>query len=103
MEGTIKVRGRDVSAAAMLAALHNNTAAQGMGMFHDIGRRITRAEAAEHLAKVPAFAFDYFLGRPLKCHAWDGELTPDSERLYDRDAGRGAFDRAFAEALADER
>lgn len=95
----VTVDGVKVDAAAMLAALHNNTRALGLGALHDIGRRMTRDEAAKHV-EGDSFYFDYFCGRPLKVHAEkDGSIDEHSRRLYDRDAGDGSFARALSEAL----
>lgn len=98
MTETIKANGKVVSRAALLAALHNNTRAIGMGQMHDLGRDMTREEAEKVLEdREGVFAFDYLLGRPLKVFEKDGAVQRSD--LYDRDAGRGAFDRAVEEAL----
>lgn len=101
----LKVRGQEVAADALLAALHNHSSAQGMGAIHDIGRNLTRAEAAKYVerfrnaetGKFAPFTIDWFLGRPIKVFEdANGELRTD---LYDRDNGEGAFARALEDAL----
>ena len=93
------VDGKELDAAKFLAALHNNTRAQGLGLLHDICRDLTPDEAKQILLDEGAFSFDYLLGRPLKTAADnDGVIFPGSRYGYDRDAGDGAFDRAITEA-----
>jgi hypothetical protein len=99
MSKTIRVRGHEVDAAALLAALHNRTRPRGMGMLHARGS-MRRAEAVAALeARGWAFSFDYFYGRPLKVHARNGEINEASIALYERDAGAGAFADALEDAL----
>lgn len=92
--------------AEVLAALHNGTQALGMGMLHDIGRDMTADEASKAIESIggareiygkPSLYFDYLLGRPLKVDIGGDEFD---ERLYDRDAGRGAADRAITRLRA---
>ena len=90
---TIDITGIDK--ARLLAALHNNTRAVGMGFLNDIGRDLTDEEAAEIVREHAAFSgpegawvsFDYVMGRPIKV-SFRGDLLvrPD---LYDRDAPGG--------------
>lgn len=98
MVKTVLVDGVKVDAAAMLVALHDNTRAIGLGVLHDLRRGLTREEASKVLADMDRFRFDYFAGRPLKtCADSNGDIG-NSRMSYDRDAGRGAFDDAVAEA-----
>lgn len=77
---------KGIDKAELLAALHNGTRAQGMGRLHDIGRDLTREEAAQFVAPGEPLRFDYLLGRPLKVDISKDELYVG---LYDRDAGEG--------------
>lgn len=100
-QSKVTVDGVEIDAAALLAALHNNTRAIGMGVLHDLGRPMTQAEAESILADKKRFNFDYICGRPIKVFAEDdGSIGEHARRLYDRDAGSGAFDRALSEALS---
>lgn len=83
-EDKIDVRGIDK--AALLAALHNNTRALGLGMLHDLGRDITPDEVRKEMGHSPWRFVDYYHGRPIKVAIGDDEISP---RLYDRDAGEG--------------
>jgi hypothetical protein len=96
----VTVDGKEVDAAKFLAALHNHTSAVGMGVLHDIGRSLTVGEARADLSEMKRFSFDYYRGRPLKVSADDNGVVYEFARdLFDRDAGKGQFDRALAEAL----
>lgn len=97
---TVTVNGTVVDAAQLLAALHRNTQAMGLGVIHDRGD-LSVAAAHQILMAEERFNFDYVFGRPIKVRADpDGAIDERSRELYDRDAGKGAFDRALAEALA---
>ena len=91
MSMKVIANGIEVDAAKLLSALHNGTQPLGMGHLHDIGH--LSVTGAESVLKVTGrFEFDYLLyGRPLKVYARDGVVDG---RLYDRDAGPGAFARA---------
>ncbi len=89
---TINIKGIDK--AELLAALHNGTHALGMGVLHDIGRDMTRDEAAdilESFGDTNTYRFDYVMGRPLKVRFKDDELH--NACLYDRDSSPGACQR----------
>jgi hypothetical protein len=90
---------KHLNQAAVLAALYNNSRQQGMGFNHTRGQAPMSVAQAEMLLKQKgAFDFDYLHGRVLK--VWvspDGELDP---RLYDRDNGQGAAERALAPLFA---
>lgn len=84
----IDIKGLDK--AAVLMALHNGTQPLGMGFLHNVGR-MTIEQAREDIAR-QGMKWDYCHGRPLKVN-----ISGDSfdERLYDRDAGPGAAQRAI--------
>ncbi len=102
---TLWIDGHEVAADALLAALHNRSSARGMGVIHDIGRDLTRAEAAALFSfDDTRFAFDYYKGRPIKCFehkmfVGDAVRCTVDGGLYDRDNGPGAFDEAVLDAL----
>lgn len=91
---TIDINGIDK--AKLLAALHNNTRALGMGFLHDKGP-MSEEEAREIIAScdngLSIMWFDYVRGRPLKVGLKEGELLRAD--LYDRDApgGEGSCQR----------
>lgn len=101
-----KVNIAGLDKAEVLAALHNGTRAAGMGVLHDIQRDMTAEEARPFLdsghdsrrmfghvgTSQPKLYFDYLMGRPLKVDITGDEFNP---RLYDRDAGEGAAQRAI--------
>ena len=96
----ISIKGLDK--AEVLAALVNGTRALGFGSFHDKGR-FTADDARAFVERgtndmgfrmgEARWRFDYVAGRPLKCDLSGDEFD---ERLYDRDAGDGAAERALA-------
>lgn len=88
-EGEISIKG--LSKAKILAALYNNSRAQGMGWLNATLADMTEAEAAE-LLKTDAY-FDYLRGRVMKV-----DLSGDTlfTLLYDRDIGHGACARVIA-------
>lgn len=76
--------------AAVLAALYNASKQQGMGFLHARGATdMTVAQAREELAKRDYF--DYLHGRVMKINLAGDEVDT---RLYDRDNGAGAAERA---------
>ena len=101
----VNIKGLDK--AAVLAALHNGTRALGMGAFHDRGRMSVDdarrfIDAGKNDIGHPrtmgegALRFDYVQGRPIKVDISGDDFDP---RLYDRDAGEGAAERAIAPLL----
>ncbi len=88
MTDTIDVS--DLSPAALLAALYNNSRPQGLGMLHADKKAMT-VEEAESLLEVAYHRgvpyFDYLKGRVMKVEINGKRLNP---RLYDRDLGPGA-------------
>jgi len=77
--------------AEVLAALYNNSHAQGMGFLHFTPEPMTADQARELLQK--RTYFDYLQGRVMKVDLSGDELNP---RLYDRDNGDGAAAAALA-------
>jgi hypothetical protein len=83
---------KGVCRAKLLAALHNNTRPQGMGVLRDLGRNMTEQEAQSILDAYPTgfdvVWFDYVHGRPVKV-GFKGDVLVRAD-LYDRDAPGGA-------------
>lgn len=81
---------RGLSKAQVLAALYNHSHPLGMGFIHYTPEDMTEQEAEALLDQT--YYFDYIKGRVMKVI-----LTSDEEfdeRLYDRDNGAGAAQRA---------
>ncbi len=89
---TIDLRGLDK--AAVLAALYNASKAQGRGWLHFDPAPMTVPEAREILDEYLKnnWRFDYLKGRVMKVDFSGDDL---SFRLYDRDNGAGAAQRAI--------
>jgi hypothetical protein len=81
-----------ISKAALLAALFNASKQQGLG-FMDLrgAAEMTEVEADEVIAQC-GLHFDYLRGRVMKISIDGDTLDP---RLYDRDDGAGAAERAI--------
>lgn len=80
-----------LSKPAVLAALFNASKQQGLGFLDSRGAApMTEADAAKVLEENGPF-FDYLRGRVMKI-ALDGDEL--ETRLYDRDNGQGAAERA---------
>lgn len=87
----VSIAGLDKS--DVLRVLYDNARVQGMGIMHAKDGNMSKAEA-EEILKVSG-NFDYLHGRVMKVRIDDsGELQ---ERLYDRDNGAGAAERAIAD------
>lgn len=95
----IDIKGLDK--AELLAALHQRSKAQGMGLLHDTGP-LTVAEARtqieNHLKNINDWEpsrlyFDYVRGRVMKVDLSGDELDP---RLYNRDVGEQAAEEVVA-------
>lgn len=86
---------KSVSKAKVLAALYNASRPQGMGFVHYGPGDMTEEQAAELLSKNTYF--DYLQGRVMKV-----DLSGDTleTRLYDRDNGPGAAERAIKHLIA---
>lgn len=86
---------KGLNRAQALAALYNASRPQGMGFLHYNPTPMTEAEAEDHLSK--SKYFDYLNGRVMKLDMGRNEIEP---RLYDRDNGEGAAQRAIDAAVA---
>jgi len=75
----------------VLAALYNNSKAQGLGILQADSTPMTK-EAAWDLLDQSTY-FDYLYGRVMKVDLSGDELNP---ALYDRDLGAGAAERAIS-------
>lgn len=89
-----------VDRARLIQELHAGTRALGMGALHDRGP-LSIEVIRETLERCTDKArdevrFDYLAGRPLKVSIKGNTLR--GVRLYDRDAGQGAFARALERA-----
>lgn len=76
--------------AAVLAALYNNSRVQGMGFLQAEPGNMSEDEAQKLLDSGTTY-FDYLKGRVMKIDLSADEFSP---RLYDRDLGDGAAQRA---------
>ena len=86
-----------LSKAAVLAALYNNSQAQGLGDLHFKPEDMTTQEAQYILDSGKTY-FDYLKGRVLKVDLSEDAFKPF---LYDRDLGEGAAARVIGELKAD--
>jgi hypothetical protein len=86
----IDLKGRDK--AEVLAKLYNASRPLGMGFFH-YDPAPMRTEEARALLESGQTYFDYLKGRVMKVDLGRDQLDP---RLYDRDNGQGAAERAIA-------
>lgn len=82
--------------AEVLAALFNASRQQGMGFMHSRGASSMTVDQAQEELKNDTY-FDYLHGRVMKIGLDGDELET---RLYDRDNGQGAAERAIAPLLA---
>lgn len=83
---------KGLSKAKVLAALYNASHPQGMGFLQYTPGDMTEQEAQALLDQHGHFSFDYLKGRVMKVDIRSDELD---ERLYDRDNGPGAAQRAI--------
>jgi hypothetical protein len=96
----ISIKGMDK--ARVLLALYNGSEVRGMGIVAAKGTPLTLAECqvlVNEAKRSDAFGkgmiyFDYLFGRVLKVDIGGDDLDP---RLYDRDLGEGAAERAILE------
>ncbi len=77
--------------AEVLAALYNNSKAQGMGVLHYTPENMTKEDAQKLLDSGQTY-FDYVEGRVMKIDLSGDELRT---HLYNRDNGEGAAERAL--------
>lgn len=82
--------------AEVLAALFNASRQQGMGFLDDRGQSDMTADQAREILKITDY-FDYLYGRVMKIGLDRNEVET---RLYDRDNGHGAAERAIAHLIA---
>jgi hypothetical protein len=87
----IKIRDKDKAKA--LCALYNNSKPQGLGFLHAVPGNLDEGEAASVLEKF--HYVDYLKGRVIKTDFYHSRIDT---RLYDRDNGDGAGERALREA-----
>jgi hypothetical protein len=91
--------------AEVLQALHHASRAQGMGILHDRGPLdLSECHAEIEACKENPYSrgklyFDYLRGRVMKVDLTGDEFDP---RLYDRDVGQGAAERAVSRLRAGE-
>ena len=76
--------------ADVLCALYNNSKPLGLGIIHFTPEDMEKSEAEILVNKYTYF--DYLKGRIMKVDITGDELDP---RLYDRDNGEGATQRAI--------
>ncbi len=82
----------------MLKALYDNSHVQGLGFMHAVpDGMVTVEHCAEILER--GMEFDYLYGRVLKVDLSKDEFD---ERLYDRDCGEGAAQRAVDSIRAEK-
>lgn len=78
----------------VLAKLFNASQVQGLGFLQaGCDTEMTASEAEKHIDESGDGYFDYLKGRVMKVDISGDELDP---RLYDRDNGEGAAERALA-------
>ena len=82
-----------LSKVDVLQALYKNAKPLGMGMLHFVPGPMP-AEQAQAMIDEGQTYFDYVNGRVMKVDLSEDQLDP---RLYDRDNGQGAAEKALAE------
>jgi hypothetical protein len=80
-----------VGRAKALVALYNNAKPQGLGILHFDPRPMSEEQARQLLEQTTYF--DYVMGRVMKVDLSREDLF--DPRLYDRDNGDGAAQRAI--------
>ena len=94
-----KLNERGLTRVQILAALYNASRPQGMGFLHYDAKPMTELDAQRLLDENKEGYFDYLYGRVMKvCLGRPGVEV----RLYDRDNGPGAAQRAV-DAYAEQR
>ena len=81
-----------LSKPAVLAALFNGSRQQGLGFLDPRGSQSMNEQEAAAVIKEEGMDFDYLRGRVMKISIEDDEIDT---RLYDRDNGEGAAERAI--------
>lgn len=93
-------QGDRVDGAKLLMELINGTEPLGIGkVVAAAALPFTLDDAQEILSGMDEFTFDYMLGRPLKMSSKRRVIDERAVRMYDRDAGQGAFYKAVERAL----
>ena len=88
---------KELDKAEVLAALYNASRQQGMGFMNSRGgSQMTVEQARKEIEANPSLYFDYLHGRVMKIRLKDDEMD---ERLYDRDNGQGAAQRALSHLM----
>ena len=82
----------ELTDAQVLCALYNASKVQGMGFLQELPGAMTEEEAQELLDLSKDHYFDYLHGKSMKV---DVSERPLDLRLYDRDNGPGAGQRAI--------
>lgn len=95
-ENKINIAGLDK--AEVLAALYNASRPLGMGFLNATAGDMSAEEARKYVDQgvKSELYFDYLQGRVMKVDLAEDSLDP---RLYDRDNGPGAAERALAPLL----
>lgn len=83
---------KGLSKAEVLATLYNHSQPLGLGILQYTPENMTQREAQVILDQQGHFSFDYLKGRVMKV---DIRSDKFDERLYDRDNGPGAAQRAI--------
>lgn len=86
---------KGIDKAAVLAALYNASRQQGMGFMNQRGQQQMTIEDARKELERESY-FDYLHGRVMKISLSGDDLDT---RLYDRDNGQGAGERAISHLL----
>lgn len=89
--------------ARVICGLYNNSMPLGYGILQASRGKLDAREAWDMAvsAGTEPIYLDYHRGRIIKCNvAEDGSLV-NGTRLYDRDLGEGACDKAVADGLTD--
>jgi len=99
MSESIDISGLDK--AEVLAALFNASKQQGMGFCDPTGARPMSVEdARQYTERGGEQYYDYLRGRVMKVDISKDQLSP---RLYDRDNGQGAAERALKPLMAKQK
>ena len=88
---------KGLKTAEVLATLYNASKVQGMGFFQADGKVMTTEDAEAILKEKEGDTyFDYLKGKVMKIDVGKEELNT---RLYNRDNGEGAAERALSKLL----
>lgn len=103
MHSVIKLwDGREIDPPRLLVALHKRAGTAVLpAPLRALMPPLTEARAADILANMDEFTFDYLDALPFKIRTVKGVIDEHSATLFDRDAGEGAFALAVKEATGD--